>query len=50
MPSPLHRPGISAIFHYMSSFTFAATSLRTDSASATALILGGLLLLRLARR
>jgi hypothetical protein len=33
----------------MSSFTFAATSLRTDPASA-ALILGGLLLLRLARR
>jgi hypothetical protein len=34
----------------MSSFASAATSLRTDPASATALILGGLLLLRLARR
>jgi hypothetical protein len=50
MPSPLHRPGISAIFIRMSSLNFVATSLRTDPASATALILGGLLLLRLARR
>jgi hypothetical protein len=50
MPSPLHRPGISVIFHRMSSLTFAATSLRTDPASAVALILGGLLLLRPARR
>jgi len=34
----------------MSSFTSAATSLRTAPASVTALILGGLLLLRPARR
>jgi hypothetical protein len=34
----------------MSSLALAATSLRTDPASVTALILGGLLLLRLARR
>jgi hypothetical protein len=34
----------------MSSFTYAALSLRTAPASATALILGGLLLLRPARR
>jgi hypothetical protein len=34
----------------MSSFNLAAPSLRTVSASAFALILGGLLLLRLARR
>jgi hypothetical protein len=34
----------------MSSYSFAATSLRTDSASAIALVLGGLLLLRPARR
>jgi hypothetical protein len=34
----------------MSSFFFAASSLRTIPASAIALILGGLLLLRPARR
>jgi hypothetical protein len=34
----------------MSSFHLAAPSVRTDSASAFALALGGLLLLRLARR
>jgi hypothetical protein len=34
----------------MSSFSFSATSLRTDPASVVALALGGLLLLRLARR
>ena len=34
----------------MSSFSIAATSLRTGSASAISLDLGGLLLLRLARR
>jgi hypothetical protein len=34
----------------MSSLPFAASSLRTGSASAIALVLGGLLLLRLARR
>jgi hypothetical protein len=34
----------------MSSFSLAASSLRTGFASAIALVLGGLLLLRLARR
>jgi hypothetical protein len=34
----------------MSSYSIAATSLRTDFASAIALVLGGLLLLRPARR
>jgi hypothetical protein len=34
----------------MSSYLIAAASLRTDSTSAIALVLGGLLLLRPARR
>jgi hypothetical protein len=50
MPPRLRRPRISDMFAGMSRYFFAASSLRTAPASALALILSGLLLLRLARK